>query len=76
MEQQLFTWESWNDLDSLAFSFIDCTLKVDIGPYKAGQKLFCVEMNYGNGIVCIYDEDGAGCGVPSYTCKMSLKLEE
>jgi hypothetical protein len=71
MEGQLFTWEEWDMMDTMVLCFYDCELKVDIGPYKAGEKLECIWMDYGEGELTTYDDKGH----VSCRCKMSLKLD-
>jgi hypothetical protein len=70
MEKQLFDWNGWDIQDTMAFTFYNCVLKVDIGPYKAGEVVKSVDLDYGEGQLHIYDDDGNTV----YECKLTLKL--
>lgn len=54
MEKQLFTWVSWEVEDTMAFSFMDCELKLAIGEHPAGTKFSSIEMDYGKGELVIW----------------------
>jgi hypothetical protein len=58
MENQLFDWEGWDQQDTMAFTFYRPTLKVDIGPFKAGQTLSVANINYERGWLQVQAEDG------------------
>ncbi len=45
-EQQLFTWDGWNQGDTASFQFYDAQLKVDIGEFKAGEKFSSIDLDY------------------------------
>jgi hypothetical protein len=51
MEKQFFNWASWDQTDTIAFGFYDCTLKVDIGEHKVGEVIPYVEMDYSKGVM-------------------------
>jgi hypothetical protein len=57
MEKQLFNWESWDDCGECNLQFSECTLKVDIGPYKAGSKIPLIYVGYNDGNIIIYNEE-------------------
>lgn len=72
MEDQLFSWERWDSVDTMAFHFYDCVLKVVIGDYSAGTKVSGIFMDYENGVMEFYND--AGDAVLA-TFKMSLKVD-
>ena len=46
LECQLFTWESWEQFDTVEFVFLDVTLLKDLGPFKAGEKFSSATVDY------------------------------
>ena len=68
MEQQLFTWEQWDIIDTAHFQFYDCVLKVDIGNFKARQCFSVMEINYGKGELIIWE------GEDEHTFKLKLQI--
>jgi hypothetical protein len=38
LEQQLFSWEGWDELETAVLQFSNCTLKVDVGEHLVGSK--------------------------------------
>lgn len=38
LEQDLFSWEGWDEMDIMAINFHDIILKKDIGNLKKGSK--------------------------------------
>ena len=59
MEKRLFDWLEWDDLDVGHFLFFDCTLKQDIGALKKGTLIDSISVNYQNGELVAYDEEGS-----------------
>ena len=55
MEEQLFTWKTWDTIDTMDFFFYDCELLVPIGEhpmhFAAGTKIKSVAMMYSKGIM-------------------------
>lgn len=51
MEKQLFTWGSWDLCDNLFIAFMNCVFIKDIGKYKAGDKVYCIDMNFEEGLM-------------------------
>lgn len=58
MEQQFFEWESWNDLDTSMYQFINCTLRQDIGNWKVGESIPFIVINYAEGVMQFLNSDG------------------
>jgi hypothetical protein len=59
MEQSLFSWENWDQLDTMLFCFSQCTLKVDIGKYKAGDIIEEIALDYSDGVMEFYKDNDA-----------------
>lgn len=58
-EQQLFSWEDWDDIDDVTFMFYDVRLKVDIGQHKAGTHFASAAVNWQYGELELKDSAGA-----------------
>lgn len=58
MELEIFTWNHWDQLDTMGFSFYDCVFIKDFGPWKAGHKANTMFVDYAKGIIKEYSEDG------------------
>jgi len=72
MERQLFEWENWDEVDVAFLQFYQCKLIVDIGPYKKGDMLSCIAINYQDGVLEVYSDDGEAI----YRQKLILSLGE
>lgn len=57
MEKQIFDWEDWNNLDTAAFQFIDCTIKEDFGPLKKGETYQSISVDFENGFLEAFNEE-------------------
>lgn len=71
----LFSFEA--GLDELEYSVFlhhDCTLKVDIGEYKAGEKFMQIVMDYDDMIISLYRT--AEATIPDARFKLSLTVGE
>lgn len=55
MEDILFDYKEYDLLDTLLVQHYDCTLKVDIGRFKAGDKIDYIIIDYDEGqiILCL-----------------------
>ena len=75
MEKQLFTWGSWDLCDNLFIAFMNCVFIKDIGKYKAGDKVYCIDMNFEEGLMYVY-ESADELDAPSATYKLELQVNE
>lgn len=75
MEKQLFTWGSWDMFDTLFMSFMDCTFIKNVGKYKVGDKAYCIDMDYENGTMSVYESED-DLDTPSATFKLELHAYE
>ncbi len=72
METKLFNWKSWAIQDTMHFSFYDVVIKIQIGPYPPGKNLAIVDLDYGNGIISVWEgNDVEGC---AWTGKLELNV--
>lgn len=46
IREELFDFESYDDLAGLIFQFENCTLKLPMGRRKAGDKVECIILNW------------------------------
>jgi hypothetical protein len=53
-----FQWEGWDSIDSLMNNYYGVEFLEDFGPFKAGEKLSSLSVDYGNGIIEAYNEAG------------------
>lgn len=65
MEKQLFTWDL---CDNLFIAFMNFK---DIGKYKAGDKVYCIDMNFEEGLMYADELDA-----PNATYKLELQVNE
>ena len=54
MEDKFFTWRKYD-----AFCFYECTFKVDVGRFKAGQYVSAIDVDYDNCTMTVFDVDGS-----------------
>ncbi len=57
LEQQLFTWTSWDSDLPDAFIYHDCTTKVQIGKYPACSKIFSIYFNISNSSLSLFETE-------------------
>ena len=58
MEQTLFDWCGWDQLDDGVLQFTGCTLKVPIGTFKAGELVPVIVVSFDSGILQLICKDG------------------
>ena len=75
MEKQLFTWGSWDLCDNLFIAFMNCVFIKDIGKYKAGDKVYCIDMNFEEGLMYVY-ESADELDAHNATYKLELQVNE
>lgn len=51
-------WESWDPIDTMDFQVYNAKLKVDIGPYKAGDVVETIAFIMSKSLIEIYDTKG------------------
>jgi hypothetical protein len=56
MERQFFDWTGWDGGDEGNYLFYNPTLKVDLGPYKAGETLKTAIVDYQYGWMELHDD--------------------
>lgn len=74
MEQELFEWKEWDQYDTMFFTFHNCTLRKDIGGFKVGDFMECINVNYEDGVLeLIQDFDNEE---DTITLRMRLEVYE
>lgn len=58
LENQLFSWTGWDPMDAASYNFYECTLKHDIGNFKAGDKISSIFFSVESSIMEFYNEEG------------------
>lgn len=71
MEKQLFTWGSWDLRDNLFITFMNCVFIKDVGKYRAGDKVYCIDMDFEERFMYVYESDD-GLDIPNATYKLEL----
>lgn len=51
-------WEGWDEIDILFFSFYNVTFTDDFGVFKKGDTYSSVSVNYQEGVIEAYNEEG------------------
>lgn len=51
-------WEGWGEIDILLFSFYNVTFTDDFGVFKKGDTYSSVSVNYQEGVIEAYNEEG------------------
>ena len=60
MEREFFEWAEWCGVDIASFQFYNCKVVKPFGPFRKGQKLETVFMDYENGVIQVYNKDNDG----------------
>lgn len=58
MEQELFSWENWADIDAFVYQFYDCVLQTKIGDFEVGTKIPIITLNYATGELDLLNGEG------------------
>jgi hypothetical protein len=60
MKEKLFPieWKGWDIQDTLINSYYDVKFLADFGVFKAGETFSSITVNYGDGIIEAYSENG------------------
>jgi hypothetical protein len=75
MEKQLFTWGSWDLCDNLFITFMNCVFIKDVGKYRAGDKVYCIDMDFEEGLMYVY-ESADELDIPNAAYKLELQVNE
>lgn len=75
MEKQLFTWGSWDLCDNLFITFMNCVFIKDVGKYRAGDKVYCIDMDFEEGLMYVY-ESADELDIPNAIYKLELQVNE
>lgn len=54
---------------------MNCVFIKDIGKYKAGDKVYCIDMNFEEGLMYVY-ESADELDAPNATYKLELQVNE
>lgn len=58
LEQQLFSWKDWKELDVGDFIFYDVTLKVPVGEFPAGTHFVLAAWMTSQSVLQLDDKEG------------------
>lgn len=55
-ENEFFDWKGWDDIDGYgSVQFRDCTFKRDVPPFKKGDKVDAIFMDFVDSLMCVYE---------------------
>lgn len=66
IDEQLFSWEDWDVLDTMCFMFYNCTLRKHIGNYRSDTKIDHIVLDYAKGRIELYVDEEAEEPAASY----------
>lgn len=58
LEMNLFTWEGWDEQDTMSFSFYKVEFVRDFGVFRKGEKFPDIFYSFDTGIIEAYGYDG------------------
>lgn len=58
MEKKWFTWEEWDELDTMVFSFTNVRLIIPIGEFCTGMVFPLANINFEDGTLEFFDTSG------------------
>jgi hypothetical protein len=58
LEQQLFLWVTWDEMDQCDLLFYDITLLVPVGEFPVGTKFESAVWLLSQSLLCLMDQDG------------------
>lgn len=73
MENELFSWEGFDVVDTMSLYFYDCVLKVAIGDYAEGTVISGIAISYEEGVMEFYNNNDGDTVIAKF--KLSLKVE-
>ena len=75
MENQFFTWDGWDLLDTFNPIFYKCRLCVDVGDFLSGTMFSSIDMDYSKGTITFWEDDGPMVdGFQNVKCMGKYKL--
>jgi len=54
LENQLFSWKEWDEMNVMGLVFYDCTLKVPIGDIPVGTTFSSISIDFGHSLMQLY----------------------
>ena len=62
LEDTLFDWESWDEVDTVGgLQFTGCTFKRNVGPFKAGDKVEAISIHFCDSKMYVYNDGKELC---------------
>lgn len=72
MEQDIFSWDSFDEVDDQILQFYNCTFKKNFGPFVLGQNVTSITIEFSTGKIEVYlDSEDAD---PIFTGLLKLEL--
>jgi hypothetical protein len=73
MEKEYFDWTEWDFIEENVFQFQNCVVKKPFGPYKIGDAVFIIVLDYSKGVIETYTSDETSL---SYRGKLFLVIQD
>jgi hypothetical protein len=61
IENQLFTWEKWEEVETMSLQFYEVVLKVQIGEFPVGTAFGCAVFDCNANLLQLFDEKKRTC---------------
>jgi len=72
MEQEIFSWDSFDEVDDQILQFYNCTFKKNFGLFVLGQNVTSITIEFSTGKIEVYlDSEDAD---PIFTGLLKLEL--
>lgn len=73
MEQDIFSWKGWDEIDDYCLYFYDCIFNQKVGQFNKGDKVDGIDIDYQNGEMHIYPDNAVEDKI---TIKIKLVVDE
>lgn len=72
IENQLFSWEEWDQVDTVMFSFMNCKLLVPMLGFPPGEMFSHIFMDYENSQIRLFKNSDDESPVKTGTLRLSV----
>ncbi len=72
IENQLFAWDGWDQLDTMQFVFYKCVLSVSMLGFPAGAEFSSITIDYSNSQIEFFKNSGNEPPVKTGTLRLSV----
>lgn len=72
IENQLFSWEKWDQIDTMEFVFYKCTILVPMLGFSPGERFSSIIIDYSNSQISLFKNSGNEPPVKTGTLRLSV----